>query len=46
MASVLENKRLENLNAESNIYHSDDSGIGFHGDTERGIVIGITPTGI
>lgn len=41
ISSLLENKRLENLNAESNIYHSDDSGIGFHGDTERGIVIGI-----
>jgi len=39
MSSLLE--RLKNLNAEANIYHSVDSGIGFHGDTERGIVIGI-----
>jgi len=32
---------LTNLNAEANIYYSDDTGIGFHGDSERELVIGI-----
>lgn len=29
------------LLAEANIYYSDDTGIGFHGDAERNIVIGV-----
>jgi len=32
--------KCENLLAEANVYHSDDSGIGFHGDSERRMVIG------
>ena len=36
-----EKKRLGNLFAEANIYYSDDTGIGFHGDTERKVVIGL-----
>lgn len=40
LGTLLPEDRLKNLNAESNIYHSENSGIGFHGDTERGIVIG------
>lgn len=32
--------KCENLLAEANVYHSDNSGIGFHGDSERRMVIG------
>ena len=32
--------KIMNLLAEANIYHSQDSGIGYHGDSERKIVIG------
>ena len=31
---------MQELNFEANVYHSEDSGIGFHGDTERCMVIG------
>lgn len=41
LGTKLPNNRLLNLNAEANVYHSNNSGIGFHGDTERGIVIGV-----
>ena len=33
--------KLENLLAEANVYHSENSGIGFHGDSERCMVIGV-----
>jgi hypothetical protein len=32
--------RLEALLAEANVYYSSDTGIGFHGDSERQVVIG------
>ena len=41
IGSLLPEDRIKGLYAEANIYHSDNSGIGFHGDTERGIVIGV-----
>ena len=33
--------KAENLHAEGNYYHNEQSGIGFHGDAERKIVIAI-----
>jgi hypothetical protein len=39
--ALLAENRIAELNAEANVYHSLNSGIGFHGDTERGIVIGV-----
>ena len=33
-------KRMKNLYAEANVYHKKGCGIGWHGDKERGIVIG------
>ena len=32
--------KLSGLLAEANVYHSEKSGIGFHGDAERNIVLG------
>ena len=32
--------KIEDLFAEANIYYSDDTGIGYHGDSERPLVIG------
>ena len=31
---------MQELNFEANVYHSENSGIGFHGDSERRMVIG------
>lgn len=33
-------QRMKNLYAEANVYHKPGCGIGWHGDKERGIVIG------
>ena len=33
-------ERMKNLYAEANVYHKKGCGIGWHGDKERGIVIG------
>ena len=38
LSSILGNK-ANNLNAEGNFYFEENSGIGFHGDAERKIVI-------
>lgn len=34
--------KAANLNAEGNLYHKASSGIGFHGDAERVVVIGLS----
>lgn len=33
--------KIQNLLAEANVYHSEMSGIGFHGDSERKMVVGV-----
>jgi hypothetical protein len=41
IGDLLPSGKLNNLNAEGNYYYSKKCGIGYHGDTERKIVVGV-----